>query len=185
MFNQDCSSGKKYRFTLIVFAITVLATVAFGQEKLTANTMRLGTGASAAPASLKDMQALVGHWKGDGLGGTVEEIWSAPESNAMMAMFRLVRKSKPVFYEFMTLVEENRTLVLRIKHFNPDMTAWEEKDMSVDFRFINRVNEMINFEGLSFRFDGVDRMTIFLALQQKDGSYKEMVFTMRRVSRGL
>ena len=98
-----------------------------------------------------------------------------------MGMYRLVRDGKPVFYEFLTLVEENSSLVLRLKHFNPDLTGWEEKDKTFDFPFVGKVGGVVHFSWLAFASEGSDVVTAFLAMRQKDGSLLEGVFRYMRV----
>jgi len=81
----------------------------------------------------------------------------------------------------MTLVEENGSLVIRLKHFNPDLTGWEEKDKTVDFIFVGKVGGVVHFSGLAFAPEGSDVVTHFLAMRQKDGSLLEGAFRYMRV----
>lgn len=78
---------------------------------------------------------LSGVWRGrTGAGNDpIEEHWSEPMAGSMVGMFRLVQEGKVEFYELITIEEEPDALVLRIKHFYPDMKGWEEKDESVAF----------------------------------------------------
>ena len=47
---------------------------------------------------------LAGHWRGDGFGGTTEEIWSPAENGVMMGMFRHHKADGSLnFYEFLTI----------------------------------------------------------------------------------
>jgi len=45
-----------------------------------------------------------------------------------MGMFRWIRQEKVHFFELLTIEEESGSLVMRIKHFNPGLKGWEEKD---------------------------------------------------------
>ncbi len=92
-----------------------------------------------------------------------------------------IKDGKAVFYEMMMLVEREDSIVLRLKHFNPDFTGWEEKDKSVDFKFVNKSGSRMNFSGLTFEKVSGDKLNIYLALKQKDGSVKEEVFSMTRM----
>lgn len=168
--------------TLAILSFFVVP--AFAQERLTENTRKLSPDKKSAPATIKDMQWLAGHWTGEALGGLSEEMWSPPRDGAMMGMYRLVREGKPIFYELLTLVEENGSLIIRLKHFNPDMTGWEEKNKTVDFPFVAKIGEVIHFDGMAFRPDGSDAVTIFLAIRQKDGSFREETFRYTRVAPG-
>jgi hypothetical protein len=170
----------KVKWSVVAVLSLLLAASAAAQEQQTANTFRAATDGAGPPATLTDMKWLIGHWKGTGLGGVSEEMWSAPEGGVMMGMYRLVIKGKPSFYEFIHLAEENGTLVMKLKHFNPDLTAWEEKDRFVTFRLVKLEPEAVYFSGLTFRRSG-DRLQIFLALRDKDGKVREEEFRMERV----
>lgn len=102
----------------------------------------------------------------------------------MMGMYRIVRDGKPVFYELMTFVEEKGSLVFRLKHFNADLTGWEEKEITVDFPFVAKGGGMMHFEGVSLHREGDRALTIYLAMRQNDGSVHEEVFRYTRVSPG-
>jgi hypothetical protein len=119
------------------------------------------------------------------LGGVTEESWSAPAAGAMMGMFRVVKpgsdgREQVGFYEFLTFVEQDGTLALKLKHFNPDLTGWEEKAGMVTFRLARVTPDTIYFDGLTFRREGRDRMTIFLALRDGTGTVREEVFRYTR-----
>jgi hypothetical protein len=69
-----------------------------------------------------------GRWVGTYKGDPVEEQWSAARAGSIMGMFRWLRDGKPRFYELIVIHEEDGHPVMRFKHFNPDMSGWEEKD---------------------------------------------------------
>jgi hypothetical protein len=151
----------------------------------TANTVKAPEG-PGPKATLADMRWLVGHWKGTGLGGVSEEMWSEPAGGAMMGMYRLITKDAATrdavtFYEFLTLVEEEGSLALKLKHFNPDLTGWEEKDTFVTFRLAKLTPNEAWFGGLTFRRVAADRLEVFLALRGRDGGVREETFLMDRV----
>jgi hypothetical protein len=82
----------------------------------------------------------------------------------------------------MWLLETEGTLILRLKHFNPDLTGWEEKDKSVDFKFVKKDGKYLYFSGLTFERASKDELNIYLALRQRDGTLKEETFRMKRGS---
>ncbi len=163
---------------LCLISMTVLA-----QERQTEHTLKLGAGQKSPSAALADMTWMIGSWSGNALGGVVEEVWAAPAGGAMLGMFRLIQKGKPVFYELMTLVEENGSILFRLKHFNPNMTGWEEKDKTVEFKFIGKKDGLIHFEGMSFKPEGKDAFTVYLAIEHKDGNVKEEAFRYTRTGK--
>jgi hypothetical protein len=154
-------------------------------ESRTPNTIHLTPGTARPAATLEQVTWLAGGtWRGDGLGGATEETWSGPAAGAMMGMFRVVHRSgggaeRLGFYEFMNLVETDGTIELRIKHFNADLTGWEEKDAFMTFRLARVTPDAIEFDGLTFRREGPDRMTIFLAMR-RGGELTEEAFRMTR-----
>lgn len=150
-------------------------------QPLTPNTFTAPQGIPGARATIDDMAWLAGRWTGPGLGGETEETWSAPSAGTMMGMFRLVRGGKVVFYEFLTLIEQEGTLFLKLKHFNPDLTGWEEKDRFVTFRLLESTPAELRFDGLTFRRAGTGGMNVFLAIRNRhDGSVREEAFSMIR-----
>ena len=173
----------------LVFTLAPYAPQAPAPQTRTANTVALPADAVRPKATLDVVSWMAGGvWRGDGLGGATEERWSAPAAGAMMGMFRLVKKGADGrdavgFYEFLTIVEQDGTLALKLKHFNADLTGWEEKDKFVTFRLARVTAEAVHFDGLTFRRDGPDRMTIFLALRDtKTGTLSEVVFNMTRTA---
>ena len=166
---------------VMVAACLLAAATASAQQQITENTVRLADGAASPPATLGGMAWLAGSWTGEGLGGQVEEIWSPAQAGAMMGMFRLLRDGQTAFYELMTLVEENGSLVLRVKHFNPDLTGWEDKGESVDFALVAVDGDRFLFDGLTFHRRADDAMTIHVVISSKDGTVREEVFRYARV----
>lgn len=160
--------------------VLLAATPLFGQEKLTEHTLAPTPNAQRPKATLADMAWLTGHWTGTALGGFVEEIWSDARGAAMMGMYRHLKDDKPTFYEFLTIVEVDGSLSLRLKHFNPDHTGWEEKNQVREFPLIAIRDGVYHFEGMAFRPDG-DTVTVWLAFGTKEKGVREEVFRYRRV----
>lgn len=144
----------------------------------TPNTLRLAEGAPRPAAKVSDLAWLAGRWIGEGLGGQSEETWSEPAGGAMVGYFRLVRDGKPVFYEILALVESEGSVEMRLKHVNPDMTGWEEKNDFVTFKLVKHEGTTAHFSGLTMRRIG-DSLEIFLALRS-GGTVREEKFAMRR-----
>jgi len=143
------------------------------------HTRQLGDTPSP-PATLADVAWLQGRWTGDGLGGVNEELWSPPGGGVMMGMYRLLKDGKPVFYEFLMLAEESGSLVMKLKHFNPDFSGWEEKTGFVTFKLVAVEPRAVYFSGLTFLREGDDELHIYLRLREKSGEVREEVFKMRR-----
>jgi hypothetical protein len=168
------------RFIFVFIVCLVLASVSMSQEMWTKNTIKLTAGQNGGAASIADMAWLAGTWRGAGLGGSNEEIWSAPQGGVMMGSYRMLKDSKPVFYEFLTLSETDGRLKLRIKHFGADLVGWEEKDKTEDMAFIKRDGNRHYFHGLTWEVLGPNKVNIYLAIEGKD-KVTEETFRYERV----
>jgi hypothetical protein len=162
----------------------LFVTVAAAQVGVTANTVRLDAGAASPPATLAEMAWLAGSWRGEGLGGVVEEIWSPPSAGSMMGAFRLVRNGTTSFYELMALVEHEGSLVLRLKHFDADLTGWEEKDETVEFPLVAVDGDWFRFDGLSIHRRNTEAMSVYVAISSNDGEAREAAFEYSRQAGG-
>jgi hypothetical protein len=124
-------------------------------------------------ATLEVMDFIVGHWRGEAFGGITEEIWSPALGGSMMCSFKLVADNKVQFYEICTISEEEGTLILRLKHFNGNLTGWEEKDETVDFRLVKVTKDKVYFDEFTFEKISEDEMNIYVVIQ--DGGEEEEV----------
>lgn len=50
----------------------------------------------------------------------------------------------------MPMTEKTGSLRLRLKHSDPELIAWEEKDKFGDFRFVKKDGNRMYFSGLTF-----------------------------------
>jgi hypothetical protein len=162
--------------------ILVLAAPVWAQEKNTEHTMKLTAGQTPVSATVNDLAWLAGRWMGEGMGGQSEEMWGPVYQGRMLGTFTHSEGGKPIFHEFMIAMEVEGKLVLRLKHFNPDLTGWEEKDKFVDFKFVAKKDGAMYFSGLTYMPVGKDGMKIYVALRGKDGTLREEVFTLKRAS---
>lgn len=130
--------------------------------------------------TIDELSWITGHWRAEALEGICEEIWSPPLGNSMMGVFRLVKDDSVVFYELMTISIESGKPILKIKHFNADMTGWEEKDESTEFSAISLSDSLAVFDGLSFRKQGEEKMLVTVIIED-DGDKAEIEFPFRRM----
>ena len=92
----------------------------------------------------------------------------------------MLQEGRPVFYEFLTLAESDGSLVLRLKHFHPDMRGWEERDEIVSFPLVAVQDDRLYFEGITFE-PRDDAVTIYLAIESREaGTVREEMFRYRR-----
>jgi hypothetical protein len=170
---------RRHPDSLIALMAGLLIAPAYAAEKLTEHTIKLSTGEKSPPATLADMSWLAGHWTGEAFGGKTEELWTAPSGPNMAGIYRLVKGEKTIFYEIMVVTEENGSLVFRLKHFNADLTGWEEKNEVRSFPLVAKREGAMHFEGMSFHPAG-NKLTIYLAVEHNDKKIEEVTFTYRR-----
>ena len=145
------------------------------QQKLTENILQYEDHAN--DASIDTFKLLEGSWTGEGLGGQFDELWMPPRDQQMHGVFRLERDGKLVFTEYMSIMKDSIGYSMKIKHYSPDFSGWEEKDDHVDFRFIKKEGDWIYFSGLTIHRKGEQHLDIYVAFKQEDGSHKEELFT--------
>lgn len=134
------------------------------------------------PATLTAAEWLVGDWVGTGIeGAEAAESWLPPSSGAMVGVFV---QEKPdgalMFTEHMYMAEEAGSLVLKLKHFNPDLTGWEEKDGMVRFRFLSAEPCALYFSALTYRCEGEDGLLVAVRMKSDGDSVNELVFRFKR-----
>ena len=138
--------------------------------------------AAAAQPGIGDASWLAGRWVGEGLGGEVEETWAPAAGEQMIGYFQLTKSGKPEFYEMMMIDVQPGGLRLRVKHFNADFTAWEDKGDWHSFEPISATPNLLKFKGLTIQRDG-DHVTTTASIKGKDGVVRAMPLHMRRQAR--
>jgi hypothetical protein len=161
-------------------ALLLVAATTSAAESTTANTLRLSPEQKSPAATIADMEWYAGRWTGTGLGGLNEEVWSPPRNGTMMGMYRMIKDGKPVLYELLLITEENGSLAIKLKHFHADLRGWEERDASVCFPLVAKLDGRIYFDGMTFERIGADRVNVYLAVEQKDGKVHEETFEYSR-----
>ena len=147
------------------------------------NTRRWDRKEAMPAARIADVAWIAGHWSGEAFGGTAEEIWSSPSGDSMMGMYKMVKDGAVVFYEFLVIVEESNSLMLRLKHFDSRLSGWEEKEDSIEFPLVEYTSNEAFFDGLTFRKVDDDTLEAFVLLKHEDGGLEEVGFHYRRVGR--
>lgn len=134
-------------------------------EPRTEHTFKLSEGEERPAATLDDARFLVGRWVGTAFGERMEESWSEPTGGSMVGTFKLFSGDEPAMYEIMLLTVEDGTLSLKVKHFNADFTAWEDKEDYVNFRLVAKAPGELHFGGLSFYKRGEDRLDGYIVMR--------------------
>jgi len=162
--------------TQVRFAVVVacfLGATASAEGARTEHTYRVANDTDQPPATLADVDWLVGSWTGSAFDGTFEEVWNPPSAGSMVGMFKLLKGDEVVFYELLLIVAEAGSLNLKVKHFNADFTAWEEKQDFVNFRLVRLEENAIHFSGLSFYRIDEDEIHAYLRLHDGDRVWEE------------
>ena len=157
----------------LVLAITALASVAAAAPP-------------PVPATLADVAFMAGHWVGGDPGDLSEEVWTAPEGDSMLGMWRYVAKGQARIFEILTLTAEGDGVVLRIRHFDPKLVAKEEKAGAVELPLVAKGPGEAVFEGPESGGKGTTRLGYrrgedggLVALLEKGGSKEEFRFRRR------
>jgi hypothetical protein len=152
----------------------VLAAVAAAEEPRAAGRL-----------TLADVAFLAGHWTDETPQGLSEEIWTAPQGDGMLGMWRYVASGRAQIFELLSIRQEENGPVLRLRHFDPGLVAREEKDAPVRIPLVKATPDEAVFEGrstaagplrLTYRKQGPDALAVTL---EKDGG-KPQLFRLRR-----
>ncbi len=152
---------------------------AAAQSQRTEHTLNLDDPDNPPAASLADASLLVGSWTGNAFGGTFEQVWNPPSAGSMVGLFKLMHDSEVSFFEILLLAEEEGTLNLKVKHFNADFSAWEDKKEHITFRFIKAEEDALHFSGISFYRISDDEMHAYIVMRSGDEVREEKLVYLR------
>ena len=150
---------------LVVVFFASLAATACAAEPRTEHTYQLSPDEARPTATLDDASWLVGSWTGTAFGGRFEEVWNPPSAGTMVGLFKLFGDDGVAFYELLLLSVEDGTLILKVKHFSADFSAWEEKSDFVNFKLVKKERDALHFGGLSFYKKGDDAMDGYIVMR--------------------
>jgi len=154
----------------------VFTTATYAVEKI--EVMSLEEGASSPAASIEDIAWLTGRWEGSGLGGLAEEVIAPAVDGQMMGMFRHAGSDgELVFYEFYLFAEVDDSLVLRIKHFSPELKGWEEKNDYEEFPLVSVTENAVYFDGLTYKLTSENELRAAVSVEGQ--GIVEFQFTRR------
>lgn len=151
---------------------------------LSAQETRVGEeGFVSPPATIADAAWLIGQWSGTGIGGAeAHESWLAPSGTTMVGTFvQELAEGSIMFTEHMYLMEQDGSLVVKLKHFNPDLTGWEDKDGMVTFRLLAVEPCALYFNALTYRCDGDGGMVVAVRMKSDKPEPQELVFRFRQI----
>ena len=148
----------------IMLSFLICAT-AHAAELRTEHTYQLSEGENPPVATLEDARWLAGTWSGTAFGQNFEAAWSKPSAGSMVGYFKLFSDEGVRFYEILTLTVDDGTLSLKVKHFNEDFTAWEEKEDYINFRLVKLEEDALHFAGFSLYRKGENAMDGYIVMR--------------------
>jgi hypothetical protein len=144
---------------IISFLLLTISHFTFAQVR------QLEADQSPGKGKVEDLSWIIGYWTGPGLGGECEEVWMPAVDGHMVGTFRFWMQGELVFSEFMNLVQEGESVSMKLKHFNPDLSGWEEKEEWTTFRLIELGENKVWFHGLTIERIS-DELIFHLALTE-------------------
>ncbi|WP_435419221.1 DUF6265 family protein [Parerythrobacter aurantius] len=150
---------------------------------LAAQETRVGEADFASPpATIADAAWLIGQWSGEGIeGAEAHESWLVPSATTMVGTF--VQETEDggiMFTEHMYLMEQDGSLVVKLKHFNADLTGWEDKEGMVTFRLLAAEPCALYFNALTYRCDGEGGMVVAVRMKSEGPTPTELLFRFTR-----
>lgn len=139
-------------------------------------------------AKVSDLHFMTGTWRLQHEWGDMTEAWSDTAGNNLMCSFRCVNEGKLVFYEFIVVEQEGDRPVMKLRHFGPGSTGWEEKDKPNSYPLILLGKNKAVFEKedkktrLTYIRDSDSTLTSFLE-REEAGKWTKDVFSYRLAGR--
>lgn len=130
--------------------------------------------------SIEDFGFLQGYWQGTGFDGQSEEIWMPPVDGRMFGIFKQSQDTDLIFTELMEIVETDDGFILRLKHFNPDFSGWEEKSDYITFKLTSVSEFKAVFGGLSYEIVAPNSLQIKLDMHSDNGNIVTETFDFQR-----
>lgn len=150
---------------ILFLILTVIGADVWAATLRTEHTYQLEEDEARPTATLDDASLLIGFWGGTGFGQKIEETWNPPSAGSMVGLFKLYGDDGVTLYEILLLTVEDGTLSLKVKHFNADFTAWEDKEDFINFRLVKLEEDALHFGGLSFYRNGDDKLDGYIVMR--------------------
>jgi hypothetical protein len=135
---------------------------------------------------VRELAFLTGHWGGTVEGFQADEIWSTAANGSLMGVYREMKDGKTTFFEFLTIEQEEKGPVLRLRHFKPRMQALDSDPTVFPLTALSPGKAV--FEGggqarpvrMTFEQKGRDRMDILLEHKRDNGEWTHELFAYTR-----
>lgn len=167
-----------------LFTGLLIASAAWSSPVSAQDVRTAAPGAALPAAKIADLEWLAGEWTGEGFDSVLHENYSKPVGGQMAAHFYAAKDGKPRFYEFELITQVGNSLEFWVKHFNPDMTGWEEKGDFVRFPLVAVEKDVWYFDGLTIRRTGPDTADHIVRVKSRaTGQQQDALLHYRRVTR--
>lgn len=137
-------------------------------------------------ASIADVAWLEGSWIGTGIDGHPSgESYSRAGSGRIVGHFwQLDAAGNIDFTEHIAIVPRDGGLVMRLKHFEDDLTGWEDKAGSSALEFVLTRNgpDRWVFGAVELVRTAPDRLETSVRVRGKDGAERTLRFSYRRAT---
>lgn len=124
----------------LALLVAALPPSALGQQPVGAGAPSTSArqGAHAGPTAstpskptLAGFSWLAGRWQGAWGPRVAQQVWTAPKAGVMLGTFQLAEGGKTLVLELFTLVEDPDGIKFNLRHFTPDLVAWEKSGPTV------------------------------------------------------
>ena len=167
--------------TLLLLATLTACGPAAAQKAPPAQAQKAPSAEAPVPAKIDVLAWMKGSWAGEGYGGTVETLMSAPKAGVMIGSFRHMKADgKPGFYEISGIEEHEGSLRFVVKHFHPSWVGWEEKDRALQAFLVRKAKDEWQFSNMLIKRTGRDAFVIEIMITPKDGPARKEVLRLRR-----
>lgn len=143
--------------------------------------LTLMEGQRSPEAQPQDFAWLEGSWSAEIWDGTADEVWLPLVADMMMGTFRFYSENTMAFMELFIIRREGQSVILQVKHFNPDLNGWEEKDESENFSLVYTEPHRAYFDGITYILRNPNTLDVYVLLESSDGTEaEEAVFHFTR-----
>lgn len=126
------------------------------------------------------MDWMEGCWTGEGFGGEVVECWMTSPDGRMTGSFQLVNNGELGMAEIFMLADFPDGPAIRLRHYNPDMSAWEAEGEYTNFPLLDAGEDFTRFEGVTFRRTGEDTARVEVMIESVGEVRTEILNLTRR-----
>ncbi|MCB0278857.1 MAG: hypothetical protein KDD94_05105 [Calditrichaeota bacterium] len=123
---------------------------------------------------------MIGNWKSINRTVEIRETWFKPIGNTMTGLVRMVKDGQLFVTQLQTIFVNSDSVMLKLKHFDAKLAAWEEKDEWILFPVESVKENEIQFRGMTYSQNEKGQLIIAMHTEMKDGTYNNQIVTLIR-----